>query len=104
MKKRVYFIIMLFMAIVMNSCDCGCDNVELLELKCYEVEAYKLYSPNGHDYNKMYVYKYETPDAYIHRYIIAGETRNIEVIPKNKTAQKNQDDESVLNKETYFDF
>lgn len=104
MKKCIYFIFALFMAIVMNSCDCGCENVEPLELKDPEVEAYKLYSPGGHDYNKLYVYKYETSDAYIYRYIIAGETKNIEVIPKNKTVQKNQDTESVLSKDTYFDY
>ena len=104
MKKCIYFIFALFMAIVMSSCDCGCGNVKPLELNTTEVEAYKLYSPNGHDSNKLYVYKYETSDAYIYRYIISGETRNIEVIPKDKTVQKNQDEESVLNKDTYFDF
>ena len=88
---------------VLTSCDCGCD-VEPVELREPEVEVYKLYSPNGSDFNKLLVYKYETPDVYIYRYILSGETKNVLIVPKDKSTQTIQDTESILSKDTYFDY
>lgn len=101
--KKLLFAIILIVSMVLTSCDCGCD-VEPVDLKNPEVEVYKLYSPGGSDYNKLSVYKYETPDAYIYRYILSGETRSITVIPKTKPTQTPQDTESILGKDTYFDY
>ena len=93
----------MFVSMVMTSCDCGCD-VEPVELRNPEVELYKLYSPGGGDFNKLLVYKYETPDVYIYRYIVAGETKNVLVVPKEQSTQATQDTESILNQGTYFDY
>lgn len=101
--KKLLFVFILAVSMVLTSCDCDCD-VEPVDLKNPEVEVYKLYSPGGADYNKLTVYKYETPDAYIYRYMISGETRNIEVVPKTKPTQTTQDTESILGKDTYFDY
>lgn len=101
--KKLLFSIILIVSMVLTSCDCGC-NVEPVELREPEVEAYKLYSPGGADYNKLLVYKYETPDAYIYRYIISGETKNILIVPKTKLTQTHQDTESILGRDTYFDY
>lgn len=101
--KKLLFSIILIVSMVLTSCDCGC-NVEPVELREPEVEAYKLYSPGGADYNKLLVYKYETPDAYIYRYIISGETKNILIVPKTKLTQTPQDTESILGRDTYFDY
>ena len=87
---------------VLTSCDCGC-NVEPVDLKNPEVEAYRLYNGSS-DFNNMYVYKYETPDAYIYRYVISGETRNVDIVPKHQSVQHPQETESILSKDTYFDF
>ena len=101
--KKLLFAIVLAVAMVLTSCDCGCD-VEPVDLKNPEVQVYKLYSPGGADYNKLLVYKYETPEAYIYRYIISGETRNVLVVPKTQPTQAPQDTESILGKDTYFDY
>ena len=101
--KKLIFVIVLAVSMVLTSCDCGCG-VEPVELREPEVEAYKLYSPGGADYNKLLVYKYETPDAYIYKYIISGETKNVLVVPKTKPTQTPQDTESILGKDTYFDY
>lgn len=101
--KKLLFAIILIVSMVLTSCDCGCD-VEPVDLKNPEVEVYKLYSPGGSDYNKLSVYKYETPDAYIYRYILSDETRSITVVPKTKPTQTPQDTESILGKDTYFDY
>lgn len=103
MRKLIYLILVVFVSmVVMTSCDCGCD-VEPVELRDPEVELYKLYSPGGADYNKLLVYKYETPDVYIYRYIIAGETKNVLVVPKG-TSPGVKEDESILGRDTYFDY
>lgn len=101
--KKLLFVIVLAVSMVLTSCDCGCD-VEPVDLKNPEVEVYKLYNPGGAVYNKLSVHKYETPDAYIYRYIILGETRNVLIVPKAKPTQAHQDTESILNKGTYFDY
>jgi hypothetical protein len=93
----------LVLSIVLTSCDCGCD-VEPVDLKDPEVQVYKLYDNDNYDYSRLYVYKYETPDTYIYRYYINGETRNIEIVPKAKPTQTTQDTESILSKDTYFDY
>lgn len=101
--KKLIFVIVLAVSMVLTSCDCGCD-VEPVELREPEVEVYKLYSPGGADYNKLLVYKYETPDVYIYRYIISGETKNVLIVPKTKPTQTTQDTESILGRDTYFDY
>ena len=101
--KKLLFAIILIVSMVLTSCDCGCD-VEPVELREPEVQVYKLYSPGGADYNKLLVYKYETPDAYIYRYVISGETRNVNIVPKNQYVKQPQDTESILSKDTYFDY
>lgn len=101
--KKLLFAIILIVSMVLTSCDCGCD-VEPVELREPEVEVYKLYSPGGADYNKLLVYKYETPDVYIYRYIISGETKNVLIVPKTKPTQTPQDTESILGRDTYFDY
>lgn len=103
MNKLIFLFVLVLFSMVLTSCDCGCD-VEPVDLKNPEVEVYKLYSPGGADYNKLIVYKYETPDAYIYRYIISGETKNIKVVPKTESTQATQDTESILSKDTYFDY
>lgn len=100
--KKLLFAFILALSMVLTSCDCGCD-VEPVDLKNPEVEVYKLYNSNT-DYNRLYVYKYETPDAYIYRYVISGETRNIDIVSKHQSVQQSQDTESILNKSTYFDY
>jgi hypothetical protein len=100
--KKLLFVFILAVSIVLTSCDCGCD-VEPVDLKNPEVEAYRLYNGNS-DFNQLYVFKYETPDAYIYRYIVSGETKNIEVVPKTKPTQATQDTESIISKDTYFDY
>ena len=102
MKKLIFLFVLVLFSMVLTSCDCGCD-VEPVDLKNPEVEAYRLYNGNS-DFNKLYVYKYETPDAYIYRYMISGETKNIEVVPKAKPTQVTQDTESILGRDTYFDY
>lgn len=101
--KKIIIAIILIVSMALTSCVCGCD-VEPVELREPEVEVYKLYSPNGTDFNKMYVYKYETPDAYIYRYVISGETRNVDIVSKHQSVQHPQDNESILGKDTYFDY
>lgn len=101
--KKLLFAFILALSMVLTSCDCGCD-VEPVDLKNPEVEVYKLYSPGGADYNKLFVYKYETPDAYIYRYVISGETRNVDIVSKHQSVQPSQDTESILSKGTYFDY
>lgn len=104
MRKLIYLILVVFVSMVLTSCDCGCD-VEPVDLKNPEVEVYKLYnSSSNSDYNRLYVYKYETPDAYIYRYVISNETRNIDIVSKHQSVQPSQDTESILNKSTYFDY
>ena len=103
MKKAFYIILALLVSMVLESCDCGCD-VEPIELKSPEVQVYRLYSSNNSDYNSLYVYKYDTPDAYIYRFTISGETRNVNIVPKNQYVNPLQDTESILNKDTYFDY
>lgn len=88
---------------VLTSCDCGCD-VEPVELKNPEVQVYKLYGSDNYDYTGLYVYKYETEDNYIYRYYINGETKNVDIVPKNQNVNPNQDTESIFKKETYFEF
>ena len=101
--KKLLFVFILAVSIVLTSCDCGCD-VEPVDLKNPEVQVYKLYTNNNNDYNRMFVYKYETPDAYIYRYVIGGETRNIDIVSKQQFVQQSQDAESILSKDTYFDY
>ena len=101
--KRFIFAIILIVSMVLTSCDCGCD-VEPVDLKNPEVEVYKLYSPGGADYNKLIIYEYETPDAYIYRYMISGETKNILVVPKGQSPGVKEDSESILGRDTYFDY
>ena len=101
--KKLIIAIILGVSMVFTACDCGCD-VEPVNLKNPEVEAYRLYNGSS-DYNKLYVYKYETPDAYIYRYMVSGETKNIEIVPKAKKTQEPESElESTLNQETYFDY
>lgn len=102
MRKLIYLILVVLVSMVLTSCDCGCD-VEPVELRDPEVELYKLYSPGGSDFNKLLVYKYETSDVYIYRYIVAGETKNVLVVPK-VTSPGVKEDESILGRETYFDY
>lgn len=103
MKKIILAIMIAFLFISMSSCtleDCGCDTQEeVVELRNPEVTVYKMYS-NSTNTNTLRVYKYETDDAFIYRYVIGGETRNINVVPKNTVKQT----ESVLKQESYFDF
>lgn len=101
--KKLLFVFILALSMVITSCDCGCD-VEPVDLKNPEVQAYKLYSSDNYSYNTLYVYKYETPDAYIYRYVISGETRNVDIIPKHQSIQQPQDTESILSKDTFFDY
>lgn len=101
--KKLLFAFILAVSMVITSCDCGC-NVEPVELRDPEVQVYKLYSPDGSDFNRLYVYKYETPDAYIYRHVISGETRNIDIVSKHQSVQQPKDTESILNKDTYFDY
>jgi hypothetical protein len=101
--KKLLFAFILAVSMVLTSCDCGC-NVEPVELREPEVEVYKMYSPNGTDFNKLLVYKYETPDVYVYRYVISGETKNVLIVPKTKSVQQPQDTESILGKDTYFDY
>lgn len=101
--KKLLFVFILAVSMVLTSCDCGCD-VEPVDLKNPEVEVYKLYSPGGADYNKLTVYKYETPDAYIYRYMISGETKNVLVVPKGQSHGVKEDSESILGRDTYFDY
>lgn len=100
--KKLLFVFILAVSMVLTSCDCGC-NVEPVDLRSPEVEAYRLYNGNS-DFNKLYVYKYETPDAYIYRYVISGETRNVNIVPKSQYVKQPQDTESILSKDTYFDY
>lgn len=100
--KKLLFVFILALSIVLASCAC---DVESVDLKNPEVQAYKLYGSDNYNYHSLYVYKYETPDAYIYRYVFGDETKNIEVVPKNKeTEQTTQDTESILSKSTYFDY
>lgn len=100
--KKLIFAILLVVSMVLTACDCGCD-VEPVELRNPEVTAYKLYT-EGQNVNTLYVYKYDAPDAYIYRYIISGETRNIMVVPKASETKVKEDTESILSKDTYFDY
>lgn len=100
--KKLLFVFILALSTVLTSCGCGCD-VEPVVLKNPEVQVYKLYKGNS-DYNMLYVYKYETPDAYIYRHVISGETRNIDIVSKHQSVQPSQDTESILSKNTYFDY
>ena len=101
--KKLLFVFILALSMVMTSCDCGCD-VEPVDLKNPEVQVYKLYGSNSNEYDRLYVYKYETPDAYIYRYVLCGETRNIEIVSKHQSVQQSQETESILSKDTYFDY
>lgn len=101
--KKLLFAFVLAVSMVLVSCECGC-NVEPVDLKNPEVQVYKLYGSNNSDYNRLYVYKYETPDAYIYRYVISGETKNIDIVSKHQSVQQPQDTESILGKDTYFDY
>ena len=101
--KKIIFAIIIGMCMVLSSCDCGCD-VEPVDLKNPEIQVYKLYGSSNADYNRLYVYKYETPDAYIYRYVISGETRNINIVPKNQYVNPHQETESIFSKDKYFDF
>ena len=101
--KKLIFAFILAVSMAITSCDCGCD-VEPVDLKNPEIEVYKLYGSSNSDYNRLYVYKYETPDAYIYRYVIGGETKNIDIISKHQSVQQPQDTESILSKDTYFDY
>ena len=100
--KKLLFAFVLLVSMAMIACDCGCD-VEPVDLKNPEVEAYRLYNGNS-DFNKLYIYKYETPDAYIYRYVISGETRNINIVPKAQESTTKENHESVLQQGTYFDY
>jgi len=101
--KKLIFAFVLAVSMALTSCECGC-NVEPVDLKSPEVQVYKLYDSSNDDYNKLYVYKYETPDAYIYRYVISCETRNIDIVSKHQSVQQPQETESILSKDTYFDF
>lgn len=101
--KKLIFAFVLALSMVLTSCDCDC-NVEPVDLKSPEVQVYKLYDINNYEYNKLYVYKYETPDVYIYRFVISGETRNVNIVPKNQYANQPQENESIFKKDTYFDF
>ena len=100
--KKLLFAIILIVSMVLTSCDCGCD-VEPVDLKNPEVNVYNLYDNDNYDYTRLYVYKYETPDAYIYRYSISGETRNVDIVPKSKV-EHNKENESILKQNSYFDF
>ncbi len=100
--KKLLFTFVLAVSMVLTSCDCGCD-VEPVDLKNPEIKVYRLYNENN-DFNKLYIYKYETPDAYIYRYVISGETRNINIIPKAQENAAKENHESVLQQGTYFDY
>lgn len=101
--KKLIIAIILGVSMVFTSCDCGCD-AEPIECRNPEVTVYKLYY-NDHDYNKVVVRKYDTPEAVIIQYKYNDETKNIEIIPKTKETQKTESElESTLNQETYFDY
>ena len=100
--KKLLFTFVLAVSMALTSCDCGCD-VEPVDLKNPEIEVYRLYNENS-DFNKLYIYKYETPDAYIYRYVISGETRNINIVPKAQENAAKENNESVLQQGTYFDY
>jgi len=100
--KKLMFAFVLLVSMAMTSCDCGFD-VEPVDLKNPEVEAYRLYNGSS-NFNTLYVYKYETPDAYIYRYVISGETRNINIVPKVQENTTKENHESVLQQGTYFDY
>jgi len=104
--KKLLFVFILAISMVLTSCDRGCY-VKPVNLKNPEVQAYNMYlygSDNNYNYNRLYVFKYDTPEAYIYRYVISGETRNIDIVPKHQSAQQHQDTESILSKSTYFDY
>lgn len=101
--KKLIFAFILAVSMVLTSCECGC-NVEPVDLKNPEVHVYKLYGSSSNDYNRLYVYKYEIPEAYIYRFVISGETRNVNIVPKNQYSNPPQETESILSKDTYFNY
>jgi hypothetical protein len=101
MKKIFPFIFAI--AVVFTSCaDCGCYSYspEVVEAKHSELKVYRF----ENDCYTLRVYKYDTEDATIIRYVLNGETRNISIIPKIKETLEENSNAGIFEQENYFDF
>ena len=101
MKKIFPFIFAI--AVLFTSCaDCGCNSnsSEVVEAKHSELKVYKF----ENDCYILRVYKYDTEDATIIRYVLNGETRNISIIPKIKETLEENSNAGIFEQENYFDF
>ena len=101
MKK--IFPIIFAIAVLFTSCaDCGCNSYspEVVEAKHSETKVYRL----ENDAYTLRVYKYDTEDATIIRYVINGETRNISIIPKENKKLDENSNAGIFEQENYFDF
>lgn len=104
MERNKFFAIIFTIAalcVVIVGCTCAeCEpEVEHYELTPYEVKEYKLYNEQGFS-TTIKVYKYDSDSQKI---TLHKGSDYINVVFKNKEPDA-QEDESILNKGTYFDY
>lgn len=101
-------IVLLLLSVAMTSCDCGCS-ADAIELQPVNTTEYKLYI-SDHDYRTVIQYDYDMPDKTITLYRNPDKgVFGITVLEKNPrkttyTSGPQEDERSILNQESYFEY
>ena len=98
----------LIFCVAMAGCDCGCSG-DTIELQPVNTTMYKLYISDN-DYRTVIQYDYDMPDKTITLYRNPDKgVFGITVLEKNPrkttyTSGPQEDEKSILNQESYFEY